>query len=123
MKYRTIIELVCEAEDKDAATHIAGDYLKGDMDFGVEMHCKTESVWGHKIGKYAASSAVALIVLGSFILGGMPVQVDVQTPARSRVSLTTTSTVMPELKTQNGEEFRHEWEQKKDDAILDYLKN
>ena len=38
MKYRTIIEVICEAQDKDDAYNIAGDYLRGHVEF-VVLRC------------------------------------------------------------------------------------
>ena len=35
MKYRTVIELICEATNEEEAINTAGDYLRGDVDFGV----------------------------------------------------------------------------------------
>jgi hypothetical protein len=123
MKYRTVIELICDAGDKDEASNIAGDYLKGDVDFGVEMHCKTESLWGHRAAKYAASSAVAIVIFASFLLRVAPVAVEEQASGGYRAGFQNTSTVMPELKTKHKADFKQEWQDRKDDAILEYLKN
>ena len=40
-KYKTVIEVVCEAEDKGEALDVAGEYLRGSIDSGVMMRCKT----------------------------------------------------------------------------------
>ena len=123
MKYRTVIELICDAGDKDEASNIAGDYLKGDIDFGVEMRCATGSVWGHRVAKYAASSAITIMVFASFLLRVAPVAVENQGGGNYIVGFESTSTVMPELKTKHKEDFKQEWQEKKDDAVLEYLKN
>lgn len=124
MKYRTVIELICDAADKDEASNIAGDYLRGDVDFGVEMHCKSGSLWVHRAGRYAASSAIAIMVFASFLLTITPVSIDSETGGvQYRVGMESTSTVLPELKTKHRADFKNEWENKKDEAILEYLKN
>ncbi|MGB2601169.1 MAG: hypothetical protein WBD00_07685 [Candidatus Omnitrophota bacterium] len=44
MKYKTVIEIVCDAYDEDEAYHIAGEYLRGNEEFGIMMTCKTDRV-------------------------------------------------------------------------------
>ena len=124
MRYRTVIELVCNASDKDEASDIAGDYLKGDIDFGVEMKCHTASLTGHRVLKYAASSAIALMMLATFALKITPVALEGETGTKGgyRIAFQDTHTVMPELKTKHKEDFKQEWQERKDDAILEYLK-
>jgi len=43
-RYRTIIELVTEAEDRHEATDLAGEYLRGNISDGVSMRCSTYPV-------------------------------------------------------------------------------
>jgi len=38
-RFRTIIELVMEAENPSEAIDIAGEYLRGELDTGVTMEC------------------------------------------------------------------------------------
>lgn len=124
MKYRTVIELICNASDKDEANSIAGDYLKGDIDFGVEMKCRTESLAGYNVLKYAASTALILILIATFSFKMTPVSMEGESGSKGgyRVAFQDTHTVMPELKTKHREDFKQEWQERKDDAILEYLK-
>ena len=39
MQYKTVIEIICEAVDDHEALDIAGEFLKGDLEAGVEMRC------------------------------------------------------------------------------------
>jgi len=124
MRYRTVIELICNAGDRDEASDIAGDYLKGDIDFGVEMKCRTESLAGHRVLKYAVSSAVVILMIATFALKITPVALEGEAGSKGgyRIAFQNTDTVMPELKTKHKEDFKQEWQARKDDAILEYLK-
>lgn len=122
MKYRTVIELICNAHDKDEASNLAGDYLKGEVDFGVEMHCKTETLVGHRVIKYAVSSAIAILIFASFLLKVTPISVDEKIQGSPTIGFQNTFTVQPVLKTKHKSDFKKEWEQKKDEAVLEYLK-
>ncbi|MFH1664591.1 MAG: hypothetical protein ABIA77_00375 [Candidatus Omnitrophota bacterium] len=50
MKYRTVIEIVCDAADKDDAYHIAGEYLRGNIESDVTMNCATAALKGSILG-------------------------------------------------------------------------
>ena len=122
MKYRTVIELICDATDKEDAINISGEYLRGRVDFGVQMKWASTSVIGHKMKKYAISCLVAAFAISAIILKVTPVGgVSGVSPA-SVDNLSRTYTIMPELKTSGEGDFKKEWLKKKDEAILDYLK-
>lgn len=123
MKYRTVIELICDAADREEASNIAGDYLKGEVDFGVDMRCSTASLWAHRVTKYAASSALVLLVFSTLLFKVTPIGVESGNSTSSRIGFQNTYTVMPALKTKHKADFKKEWEQKKDEAVLDFLKN
>ena len=122
MRYRTVIELICDASDKEDASNIAGEYLKGDVDFGVDMKCRTESMVSHRVKKYAATCAVFVLIVSALLLKVMPAGDAGKDAAVSRWGISGTYTVVPELKTQDQSEFKQEWEEKKDEAVLDYIK-
>ena len=121
MKYRTIIELICDASDREDASNIAGDYLRGEVDFGVEMHCRTTSLWAHRTIKYAASCTVMLLVFTSLLIKSTPVNETGKKGDISQLLFKNTSTVMPELKTQDKAEFREKWQEKADEAVKDKI--
>jgi hypothetical protein len=123
MKYRTIIELICEASDKDEAFNIAGEYLKGEMDFGVEMGCKTVSLWAHRVKKCAAYTIAVFFVFSALILKVTPLGGDEKIRDSVRPGIGNTYTIMPELKTKHRSDFKKEWENKKQEAILEFLKH
>ncbi|MFH1395162.1 MAG: hypothetical protein ABIH09_03300 [Candidatus Omnitrophota bacterium] len=124
MRYRTVIELICDASDRDEACNMAGEYLKGDIDFGVQMKFKTDSLLGHKVKRCALNCAAVFFVVVSFITLFAP-DVNNNEGAQSSIymKLRNTCTVMPVLKTQHTAGFKNDWTKKKDEAVLDYIKN
>lgn len=124
MKYRTVIELTCDATDRDEACNIAGEYLKGDLDFGVDMKCKTGSFHSHKAIKYVTTSLATVMVLFVSLAFFEP-SVNLGEKVKNSInsSFSSTFTVTPELKTQNADGFKKEWAKKKDETVLDYLRN
>jgi len=122
MKYRTVIELVCNAKDAEEASHLAGEYLNGSLDFGVHMNCKTTTVCTHRVKKYVFSVLILGLFASSFIFGNLQVGDSNSVKSSASVSSFSTSTVMPALKTQDQEKFKEEWENKKDEAVLEYIK-
>ena len=122
MKYRTIIELICDAADSEDAGNIAGDYLKGEIDFGVEMKCKTVSLWAHRMKRYTSACAVTFLILSTLFFKFVPVENAETGKVSQRLAFKSTYTVTPELKTKHKEEFKKEWAKKKDEAVLEYIK-
>ena len=122
MKYRTTIEVVCDASDKDDACYIAGEYLRGTVDLGVSMKCKTRSLATHRAVKCGMISLVMLFCFSALLFS---VTTSKKDGTGGAVSFRTsdTCTVQPELKTKNTSEFQEAWEMKKDEAILAYCKN
>ena len=45
MKYKTVIEIVCDARDEDEAMHTAGEYLRGNMEPGIKMNSRTKKMF------------------------------------------------------------------------------
>ncbi|MBD3379313.1 MAG: hypothetical protein GF408_02505 [Candidatus Omnitrophica bacterium] len=122
MKYRTIIEVICEASNREEAANIAGEYLKGDLDFGVSMKCKSEALSAHKALKYSAVCMTTVLLLSTLMVKVTPFGGNEKVASSFRKGVYNTYTVMPALKTKHKADFKKEWEAKKDQAILDYLK-
>jgi len=122
MLYKTFIELTCEGTDREDASNIAGDYLCGKIDTGVYMKSKTVSVRTHKTLRAGVSGFMALVVFSLIFLN--PVRFIPNTSGKKVNMLAPeTCTVMPALKTQNQIEFKKDWQSKKEEAILEYIKN
>ena len=123
MKFKTIIELICDAADKDDAMNIAGDYLRGEEDFGVRsMRCTTISLRTQRVIRYTATSLVALLFFSVLICRFISQEKGAEFCSQRSVGRGSTYTVVPELKTGNDEDFKADWEKKKDAAVLEYLK-
>lgn len=121
MKYKTVLELVCDAPDVEEAGNIVGEFLKGDIEFGVEMRCKTVSLMAHKMKKYAVCCAAFALLFSSLLLKVTPLggEEKIRNSAGMEFSR---YTVMPELKTKHKSDFKKEWIKKKEEAVLEYLK-
>lgn len=123
MKYRTVIELICEADDKEDAGNLAGEYLKGDVDFGVTMKCNTASVVAHRIKKYTVSLIAAIIMFSSLFLKVTPVGICEKIKGTGYQTFSEIYTIGPILKTKDKSEFKDKWKESKEKAVMDYLKN
>ena len=123
MKYRTIIEVICDADGKDDATNMAGEYLRGGFDGGVLMHSKTDLLWSHNVKKYALSTVLIVVMFLTMSLKVGPVGTFTENNADSSRAICNTYTIMPALKTKHKSDFKKEWTRKKEEAVLDFLKN
>lgn len=68
MKYRTIVEIVCDSYSEEDAAHTAGEYLRGNVCCeGVKMVTYTRSIFEDRLFRYAGLFtlvvAVSLFVL------------------------------------------------------------
>ena len=120
MKYRTLIELECDAVDKDDAVNIAGEYLSGKIDTGVFLTSKTTTIRAHRASKFATGSLLAFLLLMVSAVSCVTPSLNSQ-PSRTSI-MPSTCTVMPELKTKDSDEFKREWDEKQEEIILDYIK-
>ncbi len=123
MKYRTIIELICEASSKDDAINIAGDYLSGDVEFGVQMKCRSVSLWAHKMKKYAASCAILFLVVSTLFLKISSMDDTGKICVLASGNSHGAYTVVPALKTKHEVDFKKEWDEKTDEVVMDFLKD
>jgi len=117
-----MIELICDAADEEDAGNIAGEYLRGKVDFGVEMKCRTGSFRAHKVKKYTGACAITCLVFSGLLLNVTPIGVDTKIRDSAHPGFRDTCTIMPVLKTRHKSDFKKEWEKKKGEVVLDYLK-
>ena len=122
MKYRTVVEVICDAYSKENAGDIAGEYLRGEADFGVQTHCKSMPLFAHKMRKYTASCLMALVAFSVLFLKVTPMGNEMGLKTVSSSGICETQAVTPTLKTKDKPDFKKAWEDKKQKAILDYLK-
>lgn len=120
MKYKTTIEIVSEAEDKNDAIEIVGEYLSGNLVSGVEMRCVTRThTYNKKIVSALAISVVILIAAFS----------SVQTKSTHSLipTLAGTNALQPQLRTfdmakHNDTIFKKAWQAKETQEALDFIK-
>ena len=107
MKFKTTIKLVTEANDKNEATEIAGDYLSGNLTTGVRMKFRTVPVFSNK--ERAGIVLVIALIAGVLIL---PLSHSKHTQHFIQ-NLPEDSVIQPPLKTSPGVEkfsgFKKEW--------------
>lgn len=65
-KYKTVIEVVCEAENKGEALDVAGEYLRGSIDSGVMMKCKTAPLCN--VSKMAVNGLCVLLLIATGVM-------------------------------------------------------
>lgn len=121
MKYKTIIQITCDASDKEDACFIAGEYLRGALDSGVEMSTKTVSLNAQRAMTIVGTGIFAFLFFSLILVGFHPVSGD-KVEQREIFRMAGTCTVQPELKTADEDSFKADWEKKKDEAILRYIK-
>ena len=68
-KYKTVIEVVCEAENSNQALDIAGEYLRGALNSGVTMKCQTGPAYNGTRILITAFFLVGLIGVGLLFAG------------------------------------------------------
>ena len=122
MKYRTVIELVCDADGKDEALNLAGEYLRGAVEYGVDMKARTDKLWSHNFKKYAISSIIVLVMFLTMSIKISPLGSFMANRADSSRPVVSTYTMMPVLKTQYRSDFKKEWSDKKHEAVMEFIK-
>jgi len=108
MKYRTTIEIVSEAKDKNEAMEIVGEYLSGNITSGVHMKCLTDPV-----NSYAKIIVTALLFLA--LLGGSIFSALYSKPGSTTISAVPgVNAIQPPLKTsvvdRKSDDFKKEWQ-------------
>jgi len=74
MKYITVIKVTCDAGDVEDAYHTAGEYLRGKVDMGVDMTCKTSTLPGYWFKRYGFAGMLMLVVVSVLILVVTPLE-------------------------------------------------
>ena len=69
MKFRTVVELITDADSKMEATDIAGEFLKGEFETGVKMKCHTRPAKQHLLIRSGVIVSLVLFVVGVVSFG------------------------------------------------------
>ncbi|MGB2629913.1 MAG: hypothetical protein WBD24_02215 [Candidatus Omnitrophota bacterium] len=122
MKYRTLIELICDAIDKDDAIHTAGEFLRGEVESGVDMRYSARTLRSHRAFKYGFTGLLVLCLISTLYIGYATKEKNETLRHITGYILSNTCTIQPVLKTQHTEEFKEKWENKKSEVMFDHLK-
>lgn len=120
MKYKTVIEITSEANDKNEAVDIAGEYLSGNISSGVKMNCATHPLHYYSVKVVGVAAVMLLLIVGSLSISYL------KPSGTSAQSFTPISAIQPPLKTsiedKKNADFKKEWNSKQSKEILDYIK-
>lgn len=109
MKFKTVIKLVSDAQDKNEAIDLVDDYLAGNIVSGVDMKCVTRRV--HNTAKIVGACALVLAITAGVIVSSYT-----RHPQNMLQSVPGVSAVQPPLKTSNiankSPEFKNEWQER-----------
>jgi len=120
-KYRTVIELVTEAEDRNEATDIAGEYLRGTLSSGIYMKCTTKPVSNYQ--RVVVLTAIAVFFVASAVLSHNTVK-DSQdiNGAQCIVGINACQPVMETSRSDAGGAFKDKWQEKETEKAIEYIK-
>jgi hypothetical protein len=120
MKYRTNIEVISNAANKDEAMEIVDDYLAGNITSGIDMKYATKPV------RFYNNSAVKMIVVGLLVTIGFFSGVKAKPQYDFAVNMCRMAAVTPPLKTSGvnslDARFKKEWENKRTAEVINFIK-
>ncbi len=121
MQYKTVIEVVTEAENKGEAIEIVGEYLSGHIATGVDMKYSTRPIHG------VTKSVITITALTVLIIVGVISAFHIKPSLNIVSSISGINAVQPRLKTSitdaNNSEFKKEWKKAETREALNRIKN
>lgn len=120
MRFKTTIEIISDAKDKDEAMDIAGEYLSGNLVSGVNMKCITRPAASYAKGVVSVMVVLLLVLTATItVIGARPTHNAVQ-------NVSAINAVQPPLKTaiadKKNADFKKEWQDKQNKEALNYIK-
>jgi len=107
MEYKTLIEIITEADSPHDAADIAGEYLRGSIETGVHMRCTTKPARKINTG-YVIFSLIFLLSL--VCLKSVKICND-SNNKENIYRIKNTCAIQPPLKSYvNDDEFNNDWE-------------
>ena len=95
MKYRTVIEITTEANNPNEALDLAGEFLRGNIENGVDMKYTSRSVKGYTLLKVCVVVVLLSLFAGTLFFGsGTSKRL-----ASKRLNKARTSVLQPPLRT------------------------
>ena len=120
MKYKTTIEIVTNAQDKNEAMEIVGEYLSGHLSSGVDMKCATRRF------SHYAKPVISVIALSLVFFIGILSIINIKPSKITIGNISGINAVQPPLKTSatiEKADFKKEWEAKQTKEALKLIKN
>ena len=74
MKYKTVIEIVCDVFDEEDAYHAAGEYLRGNYDSNIIMTCRTSSLLKQRLKEASIAGIIVLVLISVLFFKGTPLE-------------------------------------------------
>ncbi|MFA5145980.1 MAG: hypothetical protein WC515_01160 [Candidatus Omnitrophota bacterium] len=120
MKYKTVIEITSDAENKSEALEIVGEYLSGNLVSGVDMKCKTKPVAAARIALTSVVIAALLVTAG--LISGNQLR-----PSKNfAAGICGLDAVQPPLKTacdkDRHAEFKKAWNERQTSEALAHIR-
>ncbi len=121
MRFKTTIEIVTEAQDKNEAMEIAGEYLSGNIISGVRMKCRAKSLNYYKVRSTASVAVLVLMVTVNILF-----MINSKQSKSANRGIAGIDAINPPLKTYDADKsnakFKKEWQDVQTREALDYLK-
>ena len=121
MRYKTTIEIVTEAADKNEAMEIAGEYLSGNLMSEVNMKCRARPV-----SYYATKKVVSVVAITLVIAFNVLITMQVKPTHNVNQRTVSIDAIQPPLKTSIANEkdskFKKEWQDLQVKEALNSLK-
>ena len=118
MKYRTMIEIISDAENENEALDIAGEFLRGNLESGVRIKSRTKPFKSHVL----LQATILSVILFVFAFVGVELFDHSKGAARVFFGIKNTSAVQPPLKTGKSLDFKDTWREEEYRKVLDYIK-
>ncbi|MBN1354021.1 MAG: hypothetical protein JW994_05090 [Candidatus Omnitrophica bacterium] len=119
MKFRTIIEIVSDAENEHEAMDVAGEFLRGNLESGIEMKCHTKPLTSHIFSRLIRWSA--FFVLLTSAMGLLALSLVKNPPVHAPIFKNFSACPAP-LKTAGLMGFRKIWSDAGNEKVLEYVK-
>ncbi|MBL7156941.1 MAG: hypothetical protein ISS92_02135 [Candidatus Omnitrophica bacterium] len=117
MKYRTVIEITADAENRDGAIDLAGEFLKGELEeSGITMKWKSTPLKNRVLFHTGIFLVFAFVAIGTTSFGYLK-----STPVTSGRTHGV-SAFQPPLKTGRVTSFKKVWKDEENKKALDRIR-
>ena len=108
MRYKTTIQIVTDARDRNEAVEMTDEYLAGHLASGVDMRCSTRPAY------HSAVRTVSVVAVSALLMLAIVVTPQVRHATGIAPAGNGASAIQPPLKTSSADrlsaEFKKEWQ-------------